>query len=151
MITKSELLKGRDKAYPKAYTKEISDNLDRLLVVMNQVRAAYGKPMTVSSGWRPPEVNEDTSNAAKASNHLKGLACDIADPKGDVMRWVLANLDLMQQLGLYLEDFRWTPTWVHFQIVPPGSGKRIYIPSTKPAPTPKRWDGKYDKKYDKAA
>jgi len=151
MISKEEILMGRDKKYAEAYTSEISDNIDKLLVIMNKVRAVYAKPMTVASGWRPPEVNDSTQNAAAGSNHLKGLAVDIKDADGKVMRWVLANMDLMQKLGIYLEDFRWTPTWVHFQIVPPGSGKRIYIPSVKPPISPDKWDGKYDAKYNKAA
>ena len=32
-----------------------------------------------------------------------------------------------------MEDPQWTPTWVHLQIVPPGSRRRVYIPSSKPA------------------
>ena len=31
MITKDEILMGRDKKYPEEYTKEISDNIDKLL------------------------------------------------------------------------------------------------------------------------
>ena len=155
MITKAELLMGRDKAYPKDYTQEISDNLDKLLIPMNVVRKAYGKPMSPSSGWRPPSINNSTPGAAKASTHMRGLAVDIKDPDGKLREWVLANLDLMQKLGLYFEDFRWTKGWVHFQCVPPGSGKRIFIPyaDTKKNPmnNPTAWSGKYDAKYDKAA
>lgn len=139
---------GRDKKYPKEYTKEISDNIDKLLKIMNKVRTAYGKPMIVESGWRPAEINEGTSNAAKNSNHLKGLAVDIRDTDGSLWKWVLLNLNLMKELGIYLEDKRWTPIWVHFQMVPPKSKKRIYVPSTKPAKADDIWDGKYDLKYN---
>lgn len=139
---------NRDVLYPKEYTKEISNNLDRLLIAINKVRRAYGKPMTVSSGWRPAAINAGISNAAKKSNHMLGLAVDIADPKGDVMRWVLANLKFVAECGLYVEDFRHTATWAHFQIVPPRSKKRIFIPSTAKAPAPSRWDGKYDTSLD---
>lgn len=148
MLSKDELLMGRDKQYPQAYTQQISDNLDKLLVVMNQVRMAYNIPMTVNSGWRPPQINEATSNAAQGSNHLWGLACDIADADGSLWKWVLSNLKLMQQLGLYFEDKRWTPTWVHFQIVPPHSNKRIYVPSAAPAQAPNLWDGQYNPQFN---
>lgn len=147
MFTKEEFLMGRDKQYPSEYTKEISDNLDKLLEVMNKVRSAYGKPMTVSSGWRPAAINSATSGAAAKSNHMIGLAVDIKDD-GSVRKWVLDNLQLMKDLGLYFEDWRWTPTWCHFQIVPPKSGKRIYVPSTAPAKEPNAWSGKYDSKFD---
>ena len=151
MISKDELLKGRDAQYPSDYTQEISDNLDRLLAPMNQIRTAWARPMTVTSGWRPPSINAATPGAATHSKHMEGLACDIADPDGSLMAWVLSNLSLMQTLGIYFEDFRWTPNWVHFQLGPPASGKRIFVPSSAPALAPSRWDGEYDHQYDQAA
>ena len=150
MLAKSELLMGRDVQYPNDYTQEISDNLDKLLISMNQVRTAWATPMIVNSGWRPPSINAATPGAAKASKHMIGLAVDIADPDGKLWTWVLQNLDLMQQLGLYFEDKRWTPNWVHFQLGAPGSGKRIFVPSSAPASAPDAWDGQYDNKYDQA-
>ena len=148
MITKDEILMGRDKTYPNDYTQEISNNLDKLLIPINKIRAAYGKPMSIASGWRPPSINEATSNAAKKSNHMIGLAVDIKDADGAVRKWVLNNLQLMKDLGIYMEDFRWTPTWTHFQCVPPASGKRIYVPSTAPAKDPNAWSGTYDPKFN---
>lgn len=152
-ITKDELLMGRDKAYPKEYTKEISDNLDQLLIAINQIRQAYNTPMKVSSGWRPAAINGAIAGAAKRSNHMLGLAVDISDRDGKLRSWVLANLDLMQKLGVYIEDFRWTSTWVHFQVVAPKSKKRIFIPyadvTKNPMTAPNAWGGTYDSKYDK--
>lgn len=148
-LTKDEFLKGRDKQYALEYSQIISDNLDRLLVPMNKVRDAYGKPMSVNSGWRPPEVNAATPGAATHSKHMEGLAVDIADADGAVRTWVLANLALMQELNLYFEDFRWTPGWTHFQLGGPASGKRIFVPSAARPTNPDAWDGKYDEKYDK--
>jgi uncharacterized protein YcbK (DUF882 family) len=144
MITKSELLKGRDALYPADYTQTISNNLEELLIALNAIRTAYGKPMIVDSGWRPSAINDATSNAAHHSKHLIGLAADIADPDGSLWLWVLANLDLMQKLGIYMEDKRWTPSWVHFQLGPPLSGHRIFIPSAAPALAPTAWNGVYD-------
>lgn len=147
-ISKDELLMGRDKSYASDYTQEISDNLDRLLVPLNIIRQKWGKPMRVNSGWRPASVNASTSGAAKRSKHTMGLAADISDPDGQLMNWVLANLDLMQKLDIYVEDFRWTPNWVHFGLGAPGSGKRIFIPNANRPLAPDRWDGKYDSQYD---
>jgi len=67
-ISKDELLKGRDKQYPNDYTQEISDNLDKLLIPLNKIRDAYGKPMTIDSGWRPPSINGSTPGAAPIQN-----------------------------------------------------------------------------------
>lgn len=147
MISKDELLKGRDKQFPNDYSSEVSNNLDLLLIPLNKIREAYGKPMTVSSGWRPPTINASTPGAATHSKHMVGLACDIQDD-GQLMRWVLANLELMKSLNIYLEDFRWTPTWVHFQLGAPNSKNRIFVPSSAPAQAPAKWDGKYDSKFN---
>lgn len=147
-ISKNELLKGRDFQYPHDYTVEISENLDKLLVPMNAIRKAYGKSMLVSSGWRPPSVNAATPGAAKKSKHMLGLACDITDSDGSLWKWVIENLALLQQLGIYLEDRRWTPNWVHFQLGPPGSGKRIFVPDSSRPKAPDAWDGVYDERYN---
>jgi hypothetical protein len=63
------------------------------------------------------------------------------------------NMQLLKETGLWLEHGNWTHykggTWVHFQIVPPLSGKRIFIPSLAKDPKPSFWSGKYDnKRYD---
>jgi hypothetical protein len=148
MISKDELLKGRDIQYASEYTQEISDNLDKLLIPLNKIRAAYGHPMIVNSGWRPPSINASTPGAAAHSKHCLGLAADIADPDGKLMKWVLDNLQLMKDLGIYMEDFRWTPDWVHFGLGAPASGKRIFVPSANRPLSPARWDGHYDTSYD---
>ena len=150
-ISKEELLKGRDTEYASDYTQEISDNLDKLLIPMNQIRNEWGQPMIVDSGWRPPSINAATPGAAAHSKHMIGLAVDIADPDGKLMEWVLANLSLMKELDIYFEDFRYTPSWVHFQLGAPASGHRIFVPSSAPAGAPDRWDGEYDHSMDSAA
>lgn len=148
MIKKEEILKNRHIKYASSYTPEISDNIDKILIPLNILRKRYGKPMDVSSGWRPPAVNDATSNAATKSNHLKGLAVDFKDSDGKLRDWVVEHLEWLAGLGFYFEDFRWTPGWVHLQIVPPNSKRRVYIPSAKPAPHPLAWSGQYDRSLD---
>jgi Peptidase M15 len=148
MISKSELLQGRDQQYPDDYTQEISYNLDKLLIAINQVRSAYGIPMTVNSGWRPASINNSTPGAAAHSKHMLGLAVDISDPNGELWKWVLQHLDLMAQLDFFFEDKRWTPGWVHFGLGKSVSGKRIFVPNANRATTPNIWDGIYDHQYD---
>lgn len=112
--------------------REIDYNLNVLLERMNTVRAAYGKPMVVTSGLRSESqqqqlIKEGKSTATK-SNHLMGKACDIKDSDGRLADWIKKHIDLMIQIGLWFEDFDYTEGWVHFQIVPPKSGKRFFIP-----------------------
>lgn len=147
-ITKDELLQGRNETFKDEYTDAIDDNIDNLLVAINKVRAAYGKPMRVTSGWRPASINGMIKGAAPKSNHIIGCAVDIYDGNGELMKWCLQNLQVIADAGLYLEDFRWTVNWTHFQTVKSKSGKRIFVPSSALPIAPTRWDGKYDSKFD---
>lgn len=122
---------------------ELQQNLRILHERINIIRAEYGKPMVVSSGYRRQSDNDKTANAAKMSNHLKCAAVDIRDTDGKFWAWCIKNIETFEELDLYLEDKRWTPTWVHIQIFPPKSGKRVFIPSAKPPIAPDIWDGKY--------
>lgn len=148
-ISLAEILMGRVQF--SELPKEHQDNLMDLFERINKVRNAYGKPMKVNDGYRRPQ--DAPKNGAAASNHFKGAAIDIDDDDTLYMwNWVKNNLQLMKDIGLWMEDPRWTHgkvgTWMHFQLYPPKSGKRIYIPSTAPASAPDIWDGKYDSKYD---
>jgi hypothetical protein len=148
MISRDEILMGRDKQYP--LNKDQEANLAVLLDRINKVRAKYGKPMLVSSGYRPAAINAKVAGAAKMSSHTLCMAVDIRDLNGEVRNWVLSNLDFLQSVGLWIEDFRWTPTWCHFQIRP--ASKRIFLaydPKKVPMTAPDIWDGKYDTKFDK--
>jgi hypothetical protein len=143
MITLKEL---NPHDYPT--TEEVESNLKDLLDKMNKVRSIYGKPMTVTSGLRSQADQERINPSAPKSKHLLGQACDVADTDGALMNWVLDHLDLMKDIGLYFEHFGYTHPegkgwWVHFQSVPPASGKRIFVPSSAPNPNPSIWDGQY--------
>lgn len=145
-----EILKGRAKL--EDLSEEIQNNLKILLERINIVRKMYGKAMKVNDGLRLPQ--HQPKNAAKTSKHLIGAAIDIDDDDaGTLWNWVKNNLELMKSVGLWMEHPNWTHnkkygTWMHFQIYPPKSGKRIFIPSSEPDPNPKFWDGKYDSKFD---
>lgn len=132
-ISMDELLKGADLS---KQDKEIQDNLAILLERINKVRAAYGKSMTVTSGIR---TKEDQIRIYKAkgipenkipwgSQHLKGGAVDISDPKKELQKWCSENVKILEDAGLWCEDFSATPNWIHFQITPPKSGKRFFMP-----------------------
>lgn len=92
--------------------------------------------MKVTSGLR---TREDQLRIYKAkgipeskipwgSKHLTGGAVDIFDPEKKLQAWCLANIPELEAADLYCEDFGSTPNWVHFQIFPPKSGKRFFMP-----------------------
>ncbi len=59
--------------YPVAWM----DRLQRLCDVLDVIRDAWGGPLRVVSGYRTPEWNQRI-DGAKASQHVEGLAADIA-------------------------------------------------------------------------
>ncbi len=116
-------------------------NLKILLEKINKVRAAWNKPMTITSGYRSKEHHIeiykdiakqrgqvfDLSKVPMASKHLSGQAIDISDPDGKLFEWTKANEKLLADIGLWMEE-KDDQKRVHFQIVPPKSGKRWFLP-----------------------
>lgn len=134
MITLKELLQNTPQ---DSLDPETAQNLQVLFDRINVIRKAYNKPMRVSSGLRSLahhiEVYRkkgitDPSKIPMKSKHLFGQAVDISDPNKDLQKWVLANVKLLEDTQLWCEDFSATPNWVHFQTVPPKSGKRFFLP-----------------------
>lgn len=58
-------------------TFEAVDNLNELVeTILDPLRAAYGMPITVSSGYRCEALNRAVKGAA-TSVHMKGMAADL--------------------------------------------------------------------------
>lgn len=136
MITEKEITKGQE--IPEAYKKDLAILLDRA----NKLRAAYGKPLMITSGYR--EINHHIniykekaanrgmpfymSQVPMKSKHLHCQALDFADANGELKAWINNNIKLLEEIGLWCEDFQYTKTWVHIQILPPASGNRFFKP-----------------------
>ena len=147
-ITMEMYLQGRDTAYPMDY-EPYKTNARQIVDTMNKFLADHLGYIIISSGFRPARLNNSIAGAAKKSNHIKCLAIDIKDlAPFPLMKYVLKNLELASELGIYFEDFRATPSWVHCQIVPPGSGRRIFKPNSSDWLSPNKWSGDYEDKYN---
>lgn len=148
MITLDDYFMGRDRdpRFTAYLTPEIVGNAQRTVQLANLVLARYyaDHPAAVrprvSSGWRPPAVNAalEARGAAPQSKHMTGEAIDLSDGDGpdddranDLAAWCVNNALVLEACGLWMEDPRATPTWVHWQIVPPKSGRRYFIPDAK--------------------
>lgn len=129
MITLADYYMGRDQTHADELTAALRADaaltVQRVNALLTKAKITTAR---VSSGWRPLAINAATKNAAKASNHTRCRACDIADTKGALGRWCLSNLKELEAIGLWLEHPSKTPTWVHLQTVPPRSGRRIFLP-----------------------
>ena len=112
MVSAKEILMSRDESNP--LSKEMIYNLFDLLPRLNLVRFHYGKPLYVSSGYRPPSINADVGGS-KRSAHLLCMAVDFKDENGDFANWCLANMDIIEEAGLYMESPDYTNGWVHLQ------------------------------------
>lgn len=134
-FTRDEILMGRDKLSP--LTPEMEENLEKLIIAVSKVRAAYGRSLSVSSGYRPSSVNASVGGA-KLSAHQSCQAVDIVDKDGEFAKWCLNNLTILEECNLFLESPDYTYTidklgnrvsgWVHLDIRGPKSGKRVFIP-----------------------
>lgn len=119
---------GRDVLYPRDLTEAIRAEASVTVARANALLEAFGHPRGVNSGWRPPAVNAGVPGAAKRSNHMLGRAVDLGDDDGALDAWCLANLGVLEELHLWMEDPSATPRWCHVQTVPPGSGRRVFLP-----------------------
>ena len=75
-------------------------------------------------GFRPQNCPQGAPN----SNHKKGKAIDLYDPYNQVDQWCAANLGKLEKHGIWIEHPDDTPTWSHWQSVPPRSGNRMFKP-----------------------
>lgn len=131
MMTVEQYLMGR----LEGMTETLWANARNMVLRANWLRGFYlidcpeAAEWEVRSGRRTPEINAGTPGAAVGSNHLTCNALDIADNDRRLARWLVANLHVLVDIELWMEDPRCTPTWVHIQTVPPVSGNRVFIPS----------------------
>lgn len=137
MISITGFYMGRNKEFADQLTREIEENAIETVARTNRLLSLGGfvNHDQVSSGWRPKTVNDRTSNAGKNSRHIYGQAVDVTDTSRELARWAFTHQDFLVETGLWMEHPDWTWSqhgnhWVHFQTVPPGSGRRVFIPSS---------------------
>ncbi len=63
--------------YNGAPTATVRANLQQLAELLEDVRAALGVPLRVTSGYRSPATNAATAGASATSQHLDGSAADV--------------------------------------------------------------------------
>jgi uncharacterized protein YcbK (DUF882 family) len=119
LITRDEILKGN------VCPAEYEENLTKLLEALNIVRSNYGKPLVIVSGYRTPEYNKKVGGYSNSA-HLTCQAADIRDYSRDLTNWLLSNINLLVNTGLYMESPKFAVSWVHLQIRPTKS--RIFNP-----------------------
>ena len=103
---------AKQKGINNTPNSEVVNNLEQLVdYLLDPLRERYGKPITVNSGYRCPELNKAVGGS-KTSQHMKGLAADITAGSPDKNK-ILFNL--AQELDLPFDQLidEKKLQWVH--------------------------------------
>lgn len=112
-------------------TEEIKENSIKLLDAINSLLLELGwvDHITVSSGFRPSDINGNTKGSAKHSYHTQCLAVDILDDKNQSLsNMIRLHPHLLKKHGLWMENPENTigvhTNWTHLDL-----GNRMDRPS----------------------
>lgn len=99
-------------------------NLTKLALELENVRALLGHPVTISSGFRCPDLNAAVGGVAN-SDHVRGLAADILCPDFgtalEIAQAIAATAALPDppiRIGQLIYEKPKNVPWVHFSIHP---------------------------------
>lgn len=95
--------------------------------VLEPVRAHFGRPVMVNSGYRSPRVNASVGGAA-TSQHVKGQAADIEIPGVPnlvLAKWIRDNLAFDQLIAEGVKPGDPSAGWVHVSFRPGALRKSV--------------------------
>jgi len=117
------------------------------IYILEKVRAHYGKPVHINSGYRSPALNQAIGGATN-SQHMKGEAIDFVVngvANGDICEWIKSNLTFDQLILEFVTQGEPNSGWVHCSVIPTGNrrqtltavkqkqtGKTQYLPGLNP-------------------
>jgi len=127
-ITLADYFMGRDYSHANELNSELRANAALTVACANALLERAGFAGIVNSGWRPHAINAAIPSASTRSKHLTCQAIDLCDVDDALDAWCIHNLCVLGDLGLWLEHPDATPGWCHVQIVPPRSGRRVFMP-----------------------
>ena len=114
---------GRDKEFPLDMMQ--ARNMAELLSKINYLFGKLDLHAIVSSGYRPTSINRQIGGA-KMSTHTVCAGIDLHDKDGFLAAKMKDNLDLLEEIGLWMESPAHTTGWIHMDIKQ--RKNRIFIP-----------------------
>lgn len=78
---------------------------------LDEIRAAYGKAITLTSVKRCEAHNKKIGGAPKSA-HVEGIAADLRRSP-DLLKFILDNAE---RFGIWIEDPTKTATWIHIDL-----------------------------------
>lgn len=95
---------------------EVVDNLNRLADYLDGIRAKFGKPILISSGYRCPMLNKAVGGVVN-SQHLKGLAADLVCSDMEKLLSIIRETKGFDQV--ITEHNKGSKTyWIHVSVAP---------------------------------
>lgn len=95
-------------------TKEVTENLKKVMYILDIVRAHIGKPILVNSGYRCKKLNEIV-RGVNNSMHTKGLAADFRTGKEEDISTMFEFLKKNQKEFKIIELINYT-TFIHMGV-----------------------------------
>lgn len=111
-------------------TKEQEKNgleiIRRVNLLAEKIEERYGikLPAVPLVRWLRNEMQNEAVGGVKNSPHLTGEAMDIKDPNFIISQYILNNLDILKEVGLWMENPYYCVSkatgnnWIHLQIRP---------------------------------
>ena len=96
-------------------------NITRLIDYLDKVREEFGAPISVSSGYRCPDLNKAVGGSKK-SQHMQGLAADLVVPELSRLFQTIRKMGGFDQL--IWEEPSPHRVWVHVSVAPKGDKPR---------------------------
>ena len=109
----------------KAGSGEIANLTDLCYEILEPVRAKFDKPITITSGYRSPDLCE-AIGSKRTSQHAKGQAADfeiMGIPNIKVAYWIQNNCDF-DQLILEYYTGEANSGWIHCSYHEKGSNRK---------------------------
>lgn len=100
---------------------DVIDNIRSLASMLEDVRRLLGKPITISSGYRSPELNKAIGGSA-SSQHCKGQAADFICP-GYGSSYEVAKA--IQHSSIRFDQLIYEGTWCHISTSPDPRGQAL--------------------------
>lgn len=95
-------------------TKEVGENLKKVMYILDMVRVHMGKPIFINSGYRCKKLNEKVGGVQK-SMHTKGLAADFRTEEREDIKRMFEFLKKNQKEFKIIELINYT-TFIHMGV-----------------------------------
>lgn len=126
-FTRKELLSAGSRKWKESELDAVTlRNTDEMVARLNKL--GYAPPMYASSFLRSLADQKRINPKAMGSCHLYGAAVDVSDPDGKFAAWLMIMEEKLVECGLWMENPKKTPGWVHLQMFAPKSFKRVFNP-----------------------